>query len=61
MTQNNNSRCCSGTPGCCGVISNNAGKGIKINNKKITIDFLYLDLMPKKLTNSGKTQNPLAL
>lgn len=44
MTQNNNSVCCSGTSGCCGVISNNIGKEIKMNDKKITIDFLYLDL-----------------
>lgn len=44
MTQNDNLGCCSGTSGCCGVISDNVGKEIKINNKQITIDFLYLDL-----------------
>jgi len=34
MTQNNNLGCCTGTPGCCGVISDNAGKEIKgsVNN-----------------------------
>ncbi len=43
MTQNDNLGCCSGTSGCCRVISDNVGKEIKINNKQITIDFLYLD------------------
>lgn len=44
MTQNDNLGCCSGDPGCCGSIPDNASIEIKLNKKQITIDFLYLDL-----------------
>lgn len=37
----NSSQCCSGSSGCC---SNNEEVKVKVDRKKITIDFLFLDL-----------------
>jgi len=39
MTEKNSSGCCSGSAGCCGNTEE-----VKIDRKKIKIDFLFLDL-----------------